>query len=538
MRKEFAQAKQGISSSGLSGLGAEDPLKGVWTPSTEPSMATCSCLTGGGCRNRSKVSSLGRSLLSYLALTGLTGPHRFEACAFVVKSARTRPLSTGFEMFGLEPINPLRQRMQHESPRTSSSSLDLSLPSPSNPLISSGDTWGNIAALSLTATVSQTLGMTTRIGRLLGPPVTAMAIAFLLGSVGVLPPGGSSGARALQLLSLQLATPLLLLGADVRDASRRCGPLLQAFVLASVGTVIASMAAMIVGPCGGMLTSAMGEDGLKIAAALMAKNVGGGINYIAVCRSLGADPSAVAAGLCVDNIFALVYFPVTSALAAGRPDLPDDIVKDGTETEADEKNDGDNLSVERVSTVLTLSAIATWLGEHFGGPSRALPISTFITVLFACLAPKRWVSSLRPAGETLGTVLLYFFFATAGSAGLSIAESVRAAFVPIGLFLLMLYGIHGTFLTAARFMFLSFSRKYNFDNIERGHGRDEGVVAPQRLLVASSAAIGGPATAAALAQANGWSSLTAPSLLVGNLGYAIATFAGLAFHAFFANYLY
>jgi uncharacterized membrane protein len=54
---------------------------------------------------------------------------------------------------------------------------------------------------------------------------------------------------------------------------------------------------------------------------------------------------------------------------------------------------------------------------------------------------------------------------------------------------------------------------------------------PQPFLVASSAAIGGPATSVALAQANSWKSLMVPSLLVGNIGYAIATFCGLAYHS-------
>ena len=56
------------------------------------------------------------------------------------------------------------------------------------------------------------------------------------------------------------------------------------------------------------------------------------------------------------------------------------------------------------------------------------------------------------------------------------------------------------------------------------------VIAPQRLLTTSSAAIGGPATAAALTQSNQWDSLLTPSLLVGNVGYAIATFIGLLFY--------
>ena len=44
-----------------------------------------------------------------------------------------------------------------------------------------------------------------------------------------------------------------------------------------------------------------------------------------------------------------------------------------------------------------------------------------------------------------------------------------------------------------------------------------------QLLVASNANIGGPATASALATGNGWPSLVAPGLIVGNLGYAVAT---------------
>lgn len=136
----------------------------------------------------------------------------------------------------------------------------------------------------------------------------------------------------------------------------------------------------------------------------------------------------------------------------------------------------------------------------------------------------------------MGTALLYLFFATAGAPGLAIADSVRMAFVPVGLFLTVLYGIHGLVLFTARRMGLRFAgrRRGRTARPEQEEAEDETEPVPslakQRLLVASSAAIGGPATAAALAQANGWASLTAPSLLVGNLGYAVATFLGIAFH--------
>ena len=53
----------------------------------------------------------------------------------------------------------------------------------------------------------------------------------------------------------------------------------------------------------------------------------------------------------------------------------------------------------------------------------------------------------------------------------------------------------------------------------------------QLALVGSNANIGGPATASALASGNGWPSLVAPALLVGNAGYAIATPLALLMHA-------
>ena len=129
--------------------------------------------------------------------------------------------------------------------------------------------------------------------------------------------------------------------------------------------------------------------------------------------------------------------------------------------------------------------------------------------------------------------MLYIFFATAGAPGLSIAGSVKASIIPIGLFLTMLYGIHGlVLLTVRQFVLFWHTRLQKTKQILNGE-KNESFISPPRLLVASSAAIGGPATAAALAKANKWTSLVAPSLIVGNLGYAIATFAGVAFYKSF-----
>lgn len=194
-----------------------------------------------------------------------------------------------------------RQHRQHQSRGCSALAASAAVPLSAGailPLIKADDSWGNYAALLGTAAASQVLGTRTVVGRLLGPPVSAMALTFFLASIGVLAPGGTAAAKSLQLLALQIATPLILLGADLDDAVSRCGPLLVSFAAASAATLVACLLGWKL--AGGLLVEALGpHDGLVLAAALMAKNIGGGINYIAVCQSLQASPLAVAAGLCV-----------------------------------------------------------------------------------------------------------------------------------------------------------------------------------------------------------------------------------------------
>jgi len=326
------------------------------------------------------------------------------------------------------------------------------------------------------------------------------------------------------------------LGVNIRECGKRCGPILASFIVAALGTITAACVAYPL--CSPLLLKAMGEDGLKIAAALMAKNVGGGLNYIAVCRSLSAGQNSIAAGLCVDNIFALLYFPATSALSNGRPDpstMEDDKKyiegKISSNPESDQNKtqaNCDEVNAETVSTALAIAAVITWFGEKIGGQAAALPLATALTILFTTIFPSV-AKSLSCTGETLGTSLLYIFFATAGAPGLSIADSVKKSFFPVGIFLGMLYGIHGLVLISVRKCVLYWRSKVQNQQVESSNS----FVLPSRLLVASSASIGGPATAAALAKANRWDSLVAPSLIVGNLGYACATFAGIAFYKLF-----
>ena len=398
------------------------------------------------------------------------------------------------------------------------------------PLISADDVWGNWSILCGIAAAAQMIGRQTRFGRLLGPPVTAMALSFVAATIGILAPGGTLAAKTLQLLSLQYATPLILLGADFRrNALQRCGPLVLSFIMASLSTIIACCIGWTV--AGSALTRALGlRDGIAIAAALLAKNVGGGINYIAICRTLNVSPNAVAAGLCVDNLFALLYFPVTSILANGRPDIVTNEMEleesgtlNGTKTEDDDSIDSTNASVQRISMTLFLSTVLLWIGEKLGRGGNSLPACTIATVLFvSCVPPSStfiMTPQIQKTANELGLVSLYLFFATAGAPGIAVAESVRTSMIPLMIFLSCLYAFHGGILYAL--------------HQAVGPIRFGGAFQLPRLLVSSSAAIGGPATAVALATEAKWKSLMVPSVIVGNIGYAVATFCGLAFHAYY-----
>jgi uncharacterized membrane protein len=206
------------------------------------------------------------------------------------------------------------------------------------------------------------------------------------------------------------------------------------------------------------------------------------------------------------------------------------IAVDEAERKGTPQQESASFSVANVSSALALAAMCTWGGERIGGATGlgSLPCSTIITLAVALLGPKAFIDTTRPSTEMLGKVLLYLFFVTAGAHGMRIASSVQSSFLPLSAFLMCLYGIHGAILLLYHKVLTAGSTSK-----ETTDRADQGSALPQRLLVASSAAIGGPATSIALAKASNWPSLVVPSILVGNIGYALATFIGIAFYSIF-----
>ena len=408
----------------------------------------------------------------------------------------------------------------------------------SPPLIPAGDHWSIWGVLSVAAAVGAKIG-DTQFGTFLSPPVCSMAITFFLSNVGVLPSGATPAVVTAQRLCVRLATPLLLYAADMRRVAAASGKLFPAFLLGTVATTVGAIigkAAVLGGLC------ANNSDGAKLAAALCAKNIGGGLNYVAVCETLQVNPIAAAAGLTVDNIMALLYFPLCDYLGrrAEDPELVgvnDNDIGDHSIGVVSSASNDEDAKVSELSAALAIAVTIVAVAEKFC-PSYSVVAATLLTVGLASAVP-HLLGPLSNAGTNIGTVFLYIFFATAGASGGSLGATLVGIGPPLLLYLTILYAVHLTLLLSVGgrmsvwMPMLPPGRKCHKGGTTQKTSPlgcvKVGMGLPRAtLLTASNANIGGPATACALAVGHKWKSLITPALVVGNFGYVIANFVALA----------
>jgi len=353
---------------------------------------------------------------------------------------------------------------------------------------------------------------TRRWGKALSGALVILLSSMALSNFGIIPHSADLYGSIASFL-VPLAIPMLLLRADLRRVISGSGRMLKAFSVAVIATL------------GGALVGAwlidLGQSEAHIVAMLTAGYVGGSVNFVATSEAIQFDnPAQYLAALSADAVGAIVFLLLLFAmpmLAVVRKLMPSRYEGErdcSTEISPDEEAldftlDGNgNARFSAYGLVLGLFisllifAGALWLSEWFGVKNLLIPAITVLALLVANFA-KPVVEKVQHEFE-VGTVIMYTFFAAIG-AGANLSDIIGAAF-PILIFVFILVTVHLVILTLLGHL-------CKLDMAE--------------ALVASNACCLGPATAAAMAAGKNWKPLVVPGMLVGILGYSIATFIGM-----------
>jgi uncharacterized membrane protein len=307
---------------------------------------------------------------------------------------------------------------------------------------------------------------------------------------------------------------MLLFDSDLKRVVSDTGSLLIAFFVGAIATIVGTLVAYPLLP----LTSLGPDVGWRVACALAARHIGGAINFVAVADTLKVGGSAVSAAIAADNVVVALYFAFLFSIAKqGTPS--EESEEESTEIVVTDPGDigtaddglGDNsitlaslgIALSVASCLVTAGGILT--SSLLPKGTSLLPLTSILTVLSATAFPK-FFSTIRASGTAVGITFIQMFFAASGAAG-SIQLVLKSA-PTLFLFSAVQIGVHFATLMA----------------LGRGILR----LPPRELYLASNANVGGPTTAAAMAQAKDWNRLVLPALLIGILGYATATAIALA----------
>jgi uncharacterized membrane protein len=368
-----------------------------------------------------------------------------------------------------------------------------------NTLISPDQTWALWAVLLAAGAFGLWAEKTTWGSRVSGA-VVAIGTTFVLSNLRIIPADAPAYGVVWSYM-VPMAIPLLLFKADLKRILREAGPTLLAFAAGAVGTVVGTWVAFHLVP--------LGPEGWKLAGIFCSTYIGGSLNYMASAEALSLHSGDVlAAGVAADNLAMTLYFLVLFALPS-LPWLRRRYVQRVPETDAEVEvvQTGSHIGVGGMAGSLAVAAAACAVGF---GVAAALDMGSsgilFVTALVVALATAfpKWLGSTAGAHE-LGVLLMQVFFATIGATA-SIELVLKHGLV------LFVFAVGILSMHLVTILLVGWALRLDLAEI----------------VIASNANMGGPATAAAMAVARRWETLVIPAILCGTLGYALATFIGVA----------
>ena len=342
---------------------------------------------------------------------------------------------------------------------------------------------------------------TKPLGKKTSGVIWALGVSMLLSNTGIIPfssptydfVGGSL---------VPLAIPLLLLKGDLRRIFRESGAVMIFFCIACMATVAGAVI--------GFYIMDLGEIGPKVAGVYTGGWIGGAVNVLAISQAVEMTSQEFSVSISASSVVSmsalmlLIAIPSIELIKRMIPTqtedsaqlLPMELAQDETPT----------LHLTHISGALALSFIICGLAQSMAQwlqlPQYSILFITVLTIAVANVFPEK-MAWLKGDFE-LGMLLMYLFFVAVG-AGTDAISFIASAFH------LFVYGMLIIIIHLVLVLFAA--RLMKVDMAE--------------AIVASSAALVGPAVTAAIATSKGWKHLVTPGIMCGVFGYVIGTFIGV-----------
>ena len=340
------------------------------------------------------------------------------------------------------------------------------------------------------------------IGRKTSGVVWVLGAGMLLSNTGLIPlaspaydfVGGSL---------VPLAIPLLLLKGDLRKIFRESGGVMISFCIAASATVAGVMV--------GFVLLDLGDIGPKVAGVYTGGWIGGAVNFLAVSKAVEMTPSEFSVAISASSVVSitalllLIVIPSVKFITRFFPSYESD-----HPAILDVQLSDDAAPAFRLTHICGALAMSFIICAVAQGIAVALNMTQysilFITLLTIAVANSFPAAMNKLEGEfEVGMLLMYLFFAAVGAG----TDAIPIVSNALNLFF---FGMINIIVHLA--LVLLGARLLKIDLAE--------------AIIASGAALVGPAPTAAIAISNGWKELVTPGIMCGIFGYVIATFIGVS----------
>ena len=223
--------------------------------------------------------------------------------------------------------------------------------------------------------------------------------------------------------AIPYAIVLVIMGTNLRELAQAGKPLLFAYVVACLGSLVGGAIA------GATMAGWVGAETWKLSGAFAGAFAGGGMNFTAVGQGLEIDSSTFAAAALADNLSTVPYLLLQVWLAGvlasiflrrtkliGAPAWAKSATGDDVDEDAMRRRWTDtDINITDMAILGALPLAALWLARILSEQYPIIPEVLWLTTMALIVAQLPWVRKLRGA-EVLSYFALHIFFIALGAA--------------------------------------------------------------------------------------------------------------------------